>query len=86
MSSFKKLIDLSNRLNQKAMVAVGLAISSGLASAQVAAAPTLDSVLDTFMTQIISGLGTTFAKVGPLLALVFGVSFAWKWVKKGSSS
>jgi hypothetical protein len=84
MSTFKKLKDLSTRLNQKAMVAAGLAISSGLASAQVAA-PTLDAVLDTFMIAILTGVSTTFSKVAPLLAMVFGFAFLWKWVKKGSS-
>ena len=84
MSKFRKLKELSRRNYQRAVVGVGLLFSAGFASAQ--AAPTLETVLDTFVASIIAGVGTTFAKVGPLLALVFGVAFAWRWIKKGSKS
>lgn len=63
------------------------AVALTLAAASAKADPTtLDTVLDTFVASIITGIGTTFAKVGPLLALVFGVAFAWRWIKKGSKS
>jgi phage-related minor tail protein len=76
---------LAQRQQAKAAVFVMSAMAAGAASAQTAT-PTLDSILDTFIASIISGIGTTFGKIGPLLALVFGVAFAWRWVKKGASS
>jgi hypothetical protein len=81
----QKLIALQNLARRaEAKVAVGLMtlLVAGHAAAQ--GAPTLDTVLDTFVASIITGVGTTFAKIGPLLALVFGIAFAWRWVKKGS--
>ncbi len=66
---------------------LGVLVSTpGLSFAQAATPPTLDSVLDTFTGSIMTGVGTTFAKIGPLLALVWGVALAWRWIKKGSSS
>lgn len=63
---------------------VALALAASAAKAETTTS--LDTVLDTFVASIITGVGTTFAKVGPLLALVFGVAFAWRWIKKGSKS
>ncbi|KOC20381.1 hypothetical protein GL58_12905 [Comamonas testosteroni] len=74
---------ITARNHQRITVAVMLA-AAGPAMAQ--SESTLDTVLDTFISAIISGIGTTFAKIGPLLALVFGVAFAWRWVRKGASA
>lgn len=70
---------------QQAKIAAGSLMVLASAAAR---ADTVDvgTVLDTLIGGIMTGIGTTFAKVTPLMALVFGVAFAWRWVKKGSKS
>jgi hypothetical protein len=84
--SLQTLLLAAKAKQQKIATAIVLATLSSIAAAQTApAGPSLDSVLDTFMTSILLGISTTFGKVGPILALVYGVVFAWRWAKKASS-
>jgi hypothetical protein len=56
---------------------------AGIASAQTVA-PDLNSILSGLAANIVNGMGVTIDKIGPVLALAFGLGYAWRWIKKGS--
>ena len=70
--------------HKNSIAAIALATAAGIASATPAAVPTLDTVVTNMVTQIMTGVGTTFSAIMPLLTLVFGVAFAYRWVTKAA--
>jgi hypothetical protein len=74
----------------KSLISKTIAATAALAatSAMAQTAPTVDvsAVVGSLVTAITQGVSQTFTQIGPLLALVFGVAFAWKWIKKGASN
>lgn len=76
--------NLTRRVKAKYLVVASATLIPFVAHAQTA--PDLGVVLDAFLASIIAGASLTFAKIGPLLALAWGVALAWRWVQKSSRS
>ncbi len=69
-----------------AVIVTTALVAATAASAQTAPTVDVSSVVGALVTSITTGVQQTFTQIGPLLALVFGVGFAWRWIKKGSKS
>ncbi|GAB3258124.1 hypothetical protein [Chitinimonas naiadis] len=81
-TKLQALISLANRQHTRIAIPA-IAILAGVAAHADTADP-LGAAIDALISGVMTGVGTTFAKIVPLLVLVFGMGFAWRWVKKGA--